>query len=186
MIIFSKNFAKMETNEELIKSLHDAVAYCRANKDPKYLGISELLITALSRVDFNAAQTARAIASGSGAMAMVNTTQGRFSTTPKGIAGNPLVAGQIQAVKDVEKKNAVVAEVDVQPSAAETIKASDLVTFEEDSSIASFFTKSSVAEITTKYSKDQLTAIAQSLGIEVQKRMSANIIAAAIKHKLSA
>lgn len=176
----------METNEQFIKTLHDAVAYCRANKDPKFLGISDLLITALSRVDFNAAQTARAIASGSGAAAMVNVTSGRFSTTPKGMAGNALVAGQVQAVKEVEKKNAPAAEtVEVASDIAGLIETSGLVSFEEDSNIEAFFSKSTVAEITAKYSKDQLFAIAQTMGIEVAKRMSANIIASAIKHKLA-
>lgn len=184
----------MQSNSDFTAHLKEAVSYCRGSSDPKFISIAELLITAISRVDFKAAQEARAIASGSTAAAsMVNTTGGRFSTTPKGLAGNPLVAGQVRAAQDMEKKSAAAAEADSKEAdntvsseadAKALIETSGLATIKSDSQLEKFFASSTVAEITAKYSKEQLLAVAESMGISVQKRMSANIIASAIKHKL--
>lgn len=181
----------MQSNSDFTTHLKEAVAYCRKSTDPRFISAAELLIQAISRIDFKAAQEARGIASGSGAAAMVNTTGGRFSTTPKGMAGNPLVAGHAQAARELEKKNALAAEAaasnaqsDAQNDVQALIETSGLVKIEKDSAIEKFFATSTVAEITAKYSKDQLLAIADGMGIPVQKRMSANIIASAIKHKL--
>lgn len=183
----------MQSNSDFTAHLKEAVAYCRKSTDPRFISAAELLIQAISRIDFKAAQEARGIASGSGAAAMVNTTGGRFSTTPKGMAGNPLVAGHAQAARELEKKNALVAEADSAEAdntvgsdadARALIETSGLATIKSDSQLEKFFASSTVAEITAKYNKEQLLAVADQLGIPVQKRMSANIIASAIKHKL--
>lgn len=183
----------MQSNSDFTTHLKEAVAYCRKSTDPRFISAAELLIQAISRIDFKAAQEARGIASGSGAAAMVNTTGGRFSTTPKGLAGNPLVAGQVRAAQDMEKKSAAAAEADSteadntvssEADAKALIETSGLATIKSDSQLEKFFATSTVAEITAKYSKEQLLAVAESMGISVQKRMSANIIASAIKHKL--
>lgn len=182
----------MQSNSDFTAHLKEAVAYCRKSTDPRFISAAELLIQAISRVDFKAAQEARGIASGSGAAAaMVNTTGGRFSTTPKGMAGNPLVAGHAQAAKELEKKNALAAEAasnaqsDAHTNNVQAlIETSGLVKIEKDSKLEKFFADSTVAEITAKYNKDQLLAIAESMGIPIQRRMSANIIASAIKHKI--
>lgn len=181
----------MQSNSDFTAHLKEAVAYCRKSTDPRFISAAELLIQAISRIDFKAAQEARGIASGSGAAAMVNTTGGRFSTTPKGMAGNPLVAGHAQAARELEKKNALAAEAaasnvqsDAQNDVQALIETSGLATIKSDSQLEKFFASSTVAEITAKYNKEQLLAVADQLGIPVQKRMSANIIASAIKHKL--